>query len=252
MNRVEQSDLTYQRLFGKNPVEAPLQASNPELQTILNRLIFGEVFVAGSLPDTTRELITVVTLTVLQTMDPLRAHVGAALHVGVSPVQVQEAIYQCAPYIGFPKTIEALQVMNQEMAEHGIALPLPLQGRTTEQDRLEKGMAVQKQIFGKTIDQMRAQAPAEEAHIQDYLSAFCFGDFYTRDGLSLQMRELLTLCMLVALGGCENQIKAHLRGNLQVGNDVSTMLDALTQCLPYVGFPRTLNALACLHEAKEK
>ena len=95
---------------------------------------------------------------------------------------------------------------------------------------------------------MRAQAPAEEAHIQDYLSAFCFGDFYTRDGLSLQMRELLTLCMLVALGGCENQIKAHLRGNLQVGNDVSTMLDALTQCLPYVGFPRTLNALTCLHE----
>ena len=44
----------------------------------------------------------------------------------------------------------------------------------------------------------------------------------------------------------------HLRVNLQVGNEVPTILDALTQCLPYVGFPRTLNALACLHEAKEK
>lgn len=252
MDRTERSVDKYKELFGTDPATSPMQACHPELQTILNRLIFGQVFACGSLPDATRELITIVVLTTQHTLGPLRAHIAAALRVGVSPIQVQEAIYQCAPYIGFPKTVEAVQAMDEALEQQGIALPLPPQGRTDEQDRFAKGLAVQKHIFGDTIDRMRAQAPAEQAHIQDYLSAFCFGDFYTRDGLSLQTRELLTLCMLIALGGCESQIRAHVQGNLQVGNDRGTLLDALTQCLPYVGFPRTLNALACLYEAKEE
>ena len=102
-------------------------------------------------------------------------------------------------------------------------------------------------IFGETIDQMRAAAPEGQKHIQDYLSAFCFGDIYTRKVLDLQTRELLTLCVISALGGCESQVKAHVQGIANVGNSKQRLIDAMTQCLPYMGFPRTLNALACIN-----
>ena len=58
----------------------------------------------------------------------------------------------------------------------------------------------------------------------------------------------MTFCILLALGGCEPQLKGHIVGNLMVGNDKKVLLDAVTQTLPYVGYPRTLNAIACLNE----
>ena len=66
--------------------------------------------------------------------------------------------------------------------------------------------------------------------------------------LDLKTRELLTLCIISALGGCESQVKSHVQGNLSVGNSKQTLVDAMTQCLPYMGFPRTLNALACINQ----
>ena len=70
-----------------------------------------------------------------------------------------------------------------------------------------------------------------------YLSAYCFGDFYTRKFLTIPERELLTFAILAAQGGCEPQVKAHVGGNAAVGNKKETLLAALTVCLPYIGFP---------------
>ena len=93
---------------------------------------------------------------------------------------------------------------------------------------------------------MRAAAPSELKHIQDYLSAYCFGDFYTRKTLDLKMRELITLCAICTLGGCEPQAKAHVAANLNVGNTREILIEAITTCLPFIGFPRTLNAISCI------
>jgi len=50
------------------------------------------------------------------------------------------------------------------------------------------------------------------------------------------------------MGGVEPQVKAHVRGNLNVGNDRQLLINVITQLLPYIGYPRTLNAIACLNE----
>ena len=71
---------------------------------------------------------------------------------------------------------------------------------------------------------------------------------YTRNGLDLKMRELLTFAMLISLGGCEPQVKGHVTGNLNVGNDRTRLIDVVTQLLPYIGYPRTLNALRVIDE----
>ncbi|MNX54174.1 Carboxymuconolactone decarboxylase family protein [compost metagenome] len=246
MNRIEKSQETYKKLFGDGVSAA--QATDPDFQDILSRFIFGEVFYQGDLDDQLRELITLVVLATNQTLPQLKAHVHAALNIGLTPVEIKEAIYQCAPYLGFPKTLNALTEINEVFKERNIALPLVSQKQVEEDHRLDKGLAVQVEIFGDIIKKNRESAPSNQKHIQDYLSAFCFGDFYTRGGLDLKTRELLTLCVLGALGGAESQVKAHVRGNLNVGNDKETMISAITHCLPYMGFPRTLNTLSCVNE----
>lgn len=183
-----------------------------------------------------------------QTLPQLRAHVHAALNLGLTPLEIKEAVYQCAPYVGFPKTLNAVSEVNDVFKARNIELPIESHKQVDEESRLDKGFSVQTEIFGDVIQKMREHAPANQKHIQDYLSAFCFGDFYTRGGLNLKMRELLTLCIISSLGGCEGQVKSHVQGNLNVGNDKATLISAITHCLPYMGFPRTLNALACVNE----
>jgi 4-carboxymuconolactone decarboxylase len=98
------------------------------------------------------------------------------------------------------------------------------------------------------IDKMYQESPANQLHIQKYLSANCFGDYLTRTGLDIQTRELLTFSMILSLGGCEPQLKGHIQGNINVGNDQEVLLSAVTQLLPYVGYPRALNAIRCINE----
>ena len=88
---------------------------------ILQRFIFGEVCYTGSLDDRMRELITITVLAVNQTLPQLKSHVGACLHIGITPVEIREAIYQCAPFIGFPKTLNAIAAMNEVFTQQGIA-----------------------------------------------------------------------------------------------------------------------------------
>lgn len=213
---------------------------------------------AGSLHDATtreidmtdkqRELITLVVLTTNQTLGEVKVPVKVALNIGLTPIEIKEALYQCAPYIGFPKTLNAIYQANEAFKEMGISLPVESQKQVTEDNRFEEGLKVQKSIFGDVIDKMQESTPKNQKHIQEYLSGMCFGDFYTRSGLDVKMRELLTLCIISTLGGCESQLKSHVRGNLNVGNDKELMIEAITQCLLYIGFPRTLNALNCVNE----
>jgi 4-carboxymuconolactone decarboxylase len=184
-----------------------------------------------------------------QAVAEYRVMVSAALTVGVSPVEVKEIVYQAVPYVGMARVFDFLHATNDVLAERGIELPLPGQSTTTPQTRYERGLAVQKQIVGaERVDALYANAPADEQHIQRFLSANCFGDHLTRGGIDVPTRELLTFAMLAALGGCEPQLAGHVAANRNVGNDRGRLVDVLTQLLPYIGYPRTLNALRVLDE----
>lgn len=220
---------------------------DPEFREIARGFLCGDVTEHGTLTEVQKALIRLTALTACQIWKPLTQYTLSALDVGAAPEQIKETIYQCAPYIGLEKVQCALDEVNQAFQSAGITCPLPGQSTVTEETRFEKGLAVQREIFGANhIDAMRAAAPEELRHIQDYLSAYCFGDFYTRGTLDLKMRELITFCAICCLGGCEPQAKAHAGANLSVGNSRQTLIDALTQCLPFIGFPRTLNAISCI------
>jgi 4-carboxymuconolactone decarboxylase len=247
-NRLSRSQNTYEELFG--PRDTNARDDDPEFGEILRRLIFGEIFHTGDLDDQTRELITVVVLATTQMLPQLRAHSNAALNVGVSPIELREAVYQCAPFIGFPGTLNAITTINETFRSRGIALPLPDQNTVDDAERYEAGKAIQHPIYSDEIQVSLSSLPVGLADpIARYLTEFCFGDFYTRTGLDLARRELLVLCVLAALGSSDAQLQAHAIGNTKVGNDLTRQLTALIHCLPYIGFPRTLNAIRVLNEA---
>src|SRR4051812_5766923 len=139
-------------------------------------------------------MVQLAALIASQAVAEYRVMLGAALQVGVTPVEAKEIVYQAVPYVGMATVFDFLHATNDVLVERGVDLPLSGQSTTTPETRAEKGLAVQKQIVGAdTVDALYADAPDDEQHIQRYLSANCFGDHLTRAGLDLPTRELLTV-----------------------------------------------------------
>jgi 4-carboxymuconolactone decarboxylase len=226
-----------------------LAVTDPELIEIFDNFAFDEVLRHGNLDVRTRLMVQLASMIASQALREYRVMLGAALNIGVTPVEIKEIVYQAVPYVGMAKVFDFIHTTNEVFADRGITLPLPGQSTTTPKTRTEKGLAVQKQIIGsEVVEKLYASAPADQQHIQRYLSANCFGDHLTRTGIDVPTRELLTFSMLVSLGGCDPQVKGHVSANLKVGNDRTRLIDVLTQLLPFIGYPRTLNGLRAIDE----
>ena len=242
MDRAERCEKKFAELFGGKPTVN--EGSDPGFMRILQRFIFGEVSYTGSLDDRMRELIAVTVLVVNQTLPQLKAHVGASLNVGCTPEEIREAVYQCAPFVGFPKTLNAIAAMNEVFSDRGISLPLPDAATVTEEDRIEKGLALQEALYGTEIKDRYAWLPGEFAEaVPRWLTELCFSDFMTRKGLGGKTRELLTVVILAAMGGAEVQVRSHVEGALKAGNTAEEIVCALAHAMPYMGVPRLFNAL---------
>jgi len=226
-----------------------LVVTDPELIEVFDNFAFDEVLRETKLDARTRLMVQLAPLIACQALREYRVMLGAALNVGVTPVEAKEIVYQAVPYVGMAKAFDFIHATNDVLTEHGVSLPLPAQSTTTPETRMQKGLAVQKQIIGgDRVDKLYTDAPPDQQHIQRFLSANCFGDNYTRSGIDVPTRELLTFSMVAALGGCDPQVKGHVAANLNVGNDRARLIDVLTQLLPFIGYPRTLNGLRAVDE----
>lgn len=185
MNRKERTEQKMQELFHSHA--AGNEGTDGPFMQILQGYIFGDVCYTGSLDNRMRELVTVTVLTTLSALPQLKAHVGASLNAGCTPVEIREAVYQCAPFIGFPKTLNAISTMNEVFTANGIDLPLPDQTTLTgerEDERYQKGLEIQEPLYGDEIADRYTWLPGEFAPaVPRFLTELCFGDFNTREGL---------------------------------------------------------------------
>ncbi|MGM9970153.1 MAG: carboxymuconolactone decarboxylase family protein [Anaeroplasma sp.] len=245
MNITDKAMKNHEKLFPEIGVTDTL---DEELIEILLNFNFDEVLEHESLDERTRQMVILAVTIASQTPKRYEIFLKAALNVGVTPIEIKEILYQSVPYVGVLKVLDLLEPTNKIFEERGIKLPLEKQGTTTRENRFDKGLEVQKSIFGDVIDKAYESSPKEQVHIQKFLSDNCFGDYYTRNGLDVKTRELITFSILLAQSGLEPQLKGHIQGNLNVGNDKQKLLDTATALLPYVGYPRTLNAIRCINE----
>lgn len=222
--------------------------TDPEFMEIVEHFTLEEVVKepGQELPEDTRYLAILATLLGCQGLDVYKDMLPRALDEGLTPVMVKEMVYQAVDYLGLGRVMSFLSVTNDILTARSVKLPLPAQGMTTMENRLEKGAEAQAEIFGEHMKEAW-----KAGHINRWLAANCFGDYYTRNGLDLKQRELITFCFLAAQGGCEPQLTAHAKGNIKLGNDKDFLIRVVSQCLPYIGYPRSLNAAACVSKAAE-
>lgn len=230
-----------------------LATTDPELVTYFGNFAFDEVPRDSNLAQETRFMLQLAATIAAQAPTEFKSLAGAALAAGVTPVEVKEIVYQSVPYVGMAKARDFIDAANEVLTARGIDLPLPGQSTTTPENRAEAGVAVQTVIVGaQSKAAMQAAAPADQQHIQRLLEANCFGDHYTRTGIDVPTRELLTFATLVSLGGCDPQVAGHVAANLNVGNTRAMLVDTLTQLLPFIGYPRTLNGLRIVNEGTQQ
>lgn len=246
MDRIEVCKQNYHTLFGGEALTG--QGTDPEMMDILQKFIFGEVFQTGNLTLKQREMITCITLATMQTLPQLKTHAEAALNVGVTPEELREVMYLTAPFIGFPKMLNAVGTVNEVFKERGISLPIEKQGTVTENNRHETGKTIQNRLYPGGIASVMEGLPADMGkHVERFLTDYFFGEIYSRGALDLQTRELLGYCALTTLEA-ESQLHSHYHGNINVGNTPETLTAAVIQCLPYIGFPAAIKALRIIKQ----
>ena len=225
--------------------------TDPEFAEFFGNFAGVEVPSQSKLDARTRYMAIIATLMGCQGVDEFRAVLPEALDAGLTPSEVKEVIYQGTAYLGIGRTRPFLTSANEIFKQKGIKLPLENASTTTPDDRVEKGNQAQVDIFGDVMKGFQDSGPEETRHINKWLAGNCFGDYYTRKGLTLKEREMITFCYIAAQGGCEPQLIAHAKGNFNMGNDREFMIDVVSQCLPYIGYPRSLNAVTCIRKAAE-
>ena len=227
--------------------ETKALSQDKELRAVMDNFIGSEVPEATPLVEKREaELIRLVSLTVQQSNALLQEEVATALDKGLSPEEILEAIYQCAPYSGFPRAVDAVEIARGVFKAKNVKVD---ESRATvnAETRLQAGADAQGTLFTPAYAEAAKAGKQNMPTIQYFLSSNCFGDYYTRKGLDLNTRELLTMAILVNLG-TEPQLKAHIGANLKI-RTAEYVEQAIYNCLPYCGYPRTLNALRLLKEA---
>ena len=222
--------------------------TDPEFAERFEQFAFEEVVnePGQQIDEVTRHMAILAALLGCQGTEAFRLELPCALDAGITPVMAKEIVYQAVDYLGIGRVLPFLDITNEVLSSRGVALPLEGQCTTTMENRLEKGAQAQADIFGPQM--LEAW---KTSHINRWLAANCFGDYYTRTGLTLAQREMITFCFLAAQSGCEPQLTAHAKGNMNLGNDKDFLIRVVSQCLPYIGYPRSLNAIVCVHKAAE-
>lgn len=246
----ENAEKRVHTLFQKNT--GGLLETDPEWAAIAANFSQDEVNRVSCLTQREQSLCILAALLGCQGLGTYEKMLHAALNTGLDPVAVKELVYQATAYLGIGRVYDFLLKTNQVMLQHGISLPLPPQATTDEKTRFGDGLEKQIQLFGEGMAKRQTEGPKLRRNINRWLADNCFGDYYTRTGLNDPEREMITFCFILAQGGCENQLRGHTAGNFGVGNDKEKLYGVVEQCMPYIGYPRSLNAMNIIDEVAEK
>lgn len=228
------------------------EKTDPEFNQIITDFVYEEAYNDCALDVTEKYMCILAGLLGVQGKGMFRISVAGALEHGVDPVIIKEIIYQASAYLGIGRTYDFLNIANDVFEEKNIAMPLESQSTTNKESRLQAGVDKQCELFGEHMRNVLPDSTEERKHINTWLAVNCFGDYYTRTGLTNAQREMITFCYIASQGGCEPQLRSHTAANFRNGNDRKKMYAMAEAMMPYIGYPRTLNAMAVIDEVAGK
>ncbi|MGG2464538.1 carboxymuconolactone decarboxylase family protein [Streptomyces sp. RGM 3693] len=110
------------------------------------------------------------------------------------------------------------------------------------EERYEYGMKVLEQVDGEAGQRIVDSLADTSPELGHQVVAWAFGDMYSRPELTPRERQLVTLGVLAALGGCEIELDVHINAALNVGLTPTEITEALLHSAVYCGMPRSINA----------
>lgn len=228
-------------------IVAALADVAPDLAQLAIGFAYGEIYGRPGLDLPQRQLVTVSALAAMGGLEPqLRFHVAGALNAGCRPQQLVELMIHLVVYAGFPAALNGTVVLRQVFQERGIVVE-PTASKPPH-DTHQAGMAALREIDGeageKVISSLKDISPDLGRSIID----FAFGQVYTREGLDLHPRELITVASLAAMGCATPQLKVHTHGFLNVGGTREQLVEIAIQIAAYAGFPRAINAALAIQD----
>lgn len=114
---------------------------------------------------------------------------------------------------------------------------------TQDNTQYDRGLETMRAIFGPGIESALKGLSANNPALARLLVEFPFAEVYTRPGLDLKTREMLTVAALTVLGYAQAELKDHIRGSLNVGCTRDEILEIILQMAVYAGFPAALEAV---------
>jgi 4-carboxymuconolactone decarboxylase len=119
-------------------------------------------------------------------------------------------------------------------------------------NKKEIGLANLAKIDGAAAESVFEALKDIAPDLNDMMLEFAFGTIYSRDVLDFKQREMITIASLMTQGGCENQLRVHIQASLNIGLTQEEIVETFIHCVPYVGFPRVLNAVFIAKEIFRK
>lgn len=235
----------HNRLFPDYPVDE--NDPDYEFTEFYENWAYGEVIGNCDLTEKDRTLAMLAACMGTLSLDEFSFLIPSAINsFGLKPEEIKELVYQATAYLGIARVFPFLQKTNEVFKSLNITESKEPRNTISYEERKLSGNEKQVEIFGEVM-----RGYYNGSKFNEWSSSNCFGDYYTRKGLQLRERELITFCFLISQGGCEAQVRGHTIGNIHVGNSAEYLIETATQLLPYIGYPRVTNAIETVKAVAE-
>ncbi|WP_296445463.1 carboxymuconolactone decarboxylase family protein [Rhodoferax sp. UBA5149] len=221
----------------------------PDLARLAISFVYGQIYTRPHLNLRDRQLVTVAMLAALGNARPqLKFHIAGALNVGCSATEIIELMLHLAVYAGFPAGLNGVFAAKEVFEDRGLVFATQAVPPPVEAERFRKGWDALMHIDGHAGEQVIASLADVAPDLGRFIIEFGFGDIYTRPGLDLLQRELITVAALTALGTAAPQLKVHVHGLLNVGGTREQLIETVIHVAAYAGFPAAINAMLTVKE----
>ena len=221
----------------------------PDLNRIAGEFLFGSIWHRPALKDEQREMVTLTCLTVLKRDNQVRRHLGNALNLGLTPVQIVEVLMHSCFYSGIPATLDALTIAAEVFKDRGVDYT-PQQvfdSSETPDDLYERGAAKRIEYMGQPASGALGPVTQAEKDFNRLTTEYYWGSIWNRPGLDLPSRSICTMAALTALGR-EAQLASHIRGALNVGLSQEEIVEVFVHATFYCGLPTVRTAIDLANE----
>ena len=221
----------------------------PDLERIAGEFLFGSIWHRPALKTEQREMVTLSILTVLKRDNQTRRHLGNALNLGLTPIQIVEVLIHSSFYSGVPATLDALALAKEVFNERGVDYTPQkvFDASETPDDLYNRGVARRVEYMGPPAGGGQGPVTEAERAFNRLTTEYYWGSVWNRPGLDLPSRSICTLAALTALGR-ESQLASHIRGALNVGLSQEEIVEVFVHATFYCGLPFTRSAIDLANE----